>query len=200
MNVTNDKAIPIKIELCLLKAIVGSTQQIEFGDAKIDVVNRFCDIWTEYERIIIKAKAYCPLAPKAHRTSIRQFAKAVLDYQKSRVDRFMDDLKRDGGLFNNYPTETVQETWEIDPLFTPILLNRWLVYKQAEKEIGDKLSSMEGVITVANKDQLTLKLKNLISDKFSLVLTIPPPDKPGQTDETTFRWNENLSIAQHEMD
>ena len=176
LNVTNDKAIPIEIELCPLKAIVGSTQHLEFGDAKIEVVNRFCDIWTEYERIIIKAKAYCPLAPKAHRTSIRQFAKAVLDHQKSSVVRFTDDLKRDRGLFYNYPTEADEETWEIDPLFFPIFLNRWLVYKQAEKEINDKLSSMEGVITVANKDQLELELKDPSNKKFSLVLTIPPPD------------------------
>ena len=180
LNVSVIKSVPIEIELCPLKAIVGSTQHLEFGDAKIEVVNRFCDIWTEYERIIIKAKAFCPLAPAAHRPSIRQFVKIVLDYQQSRTVRFTDDLKRDRGLFYNYSTEADEKTWECNPrsnIFTPTSLNRWLVYKQADKEIGDKLTSMEGVVTVANKDKLELKLKNPSNEKFSLVLTIPPVDE-----------------------
>ena len=191
LDVSIVKAVPTEIELCPLKAIMESEKHLEFGDAKIDVVKSFCDLWTDYERVLIRAKSFCPLAPKAHRTSIRQFAKIVLDYQQFRTDCFTNDLERDRGLFYNY--EAHKQTWEFNrrsSLFTPVVLNRWLVYKQSEKEMSDKLSSMEGVIMLANKNQLELKL-DPSNEKLSLVLTIPPLD--GRTKELLDKMKPNQS-------
>ena len=169
----DEKAVPIEIVLCPLKTIMGTVGKFrnlfEYRDVNSALVNRCSLLWDKLDCVVTETNS----------VSLRPFQEVVIKYQEllreSLKARVLDvRCNRDS---DDREVESVVNTAENHPLFSPSQLNQWLRYKKGEMELVEIMASLDGVSFFASKNQLDEKLASSASKKHFLVLCVPPLDE-----------------------
>ena len=182
-NVANSKSVPITVYLCPLKFFVDAAK-IKFravydyeDEDDVDHILTFKAL-EEYEKISAKAEAVLKTTNPELRAPLRGFCDAIDRYQRT-IQRelrngVMNARKKERSLKS---LEWIDRVIQNHPLFKPSVLENWLDYKTSETELITKMSSLNGITFLANKNQLEEELINCLRTKYALVLWIPSLDQ-----------------------
>ncbi|KAI9556598.1 hypothetical protein GHT06_016388 [Daphnia sinensis] len=178
-GIGNNKSIPIAVSLCPLQAIIGQTEdkQFEYHDVDPELFNRCARIWEKLDQVCAKSLAIRTVNKKVDKTSLRQFEEALGKYKSSMRTSLKNGITKARDTGQQRDIEKVAKITENHAIFKPSQLEQWLLHKQAECEMLEKISKMAKNVRLASKKQVEKELGEAFETKYTLILSLPSLDK-----------------------
>ncbi|KAI9556597.1 hypothetical protein GHT06_016387 [Daphnia sinensis] len=178
-GIGNKKSIPIAVSLCPLHAIVGQTEggQFEYHDVDQEWISRCARILDKLDQVCAKSVAIRTFNKKVDKTSLRQFEEALGKYKSSMQTSLKNGITKARDTGQQREIEKVTKITENHAIFKPSQLEKWLLYKQGECDMYEKISKMAKNVRLASKKQVEKELGDAFETKYTLILSLPSLDE-----------------------
>uniref|UniRef100_A0A0P4ZP94 Uncharacterized protein n=1 Tax=Daphnia magna TaxID=35525 RepID=A0A0P4ZP94_9CRUS len=174
-GIGNNKSIPIAVSLCPLQAIMEHDEggQFEFYDVDPELISRCARIWDELDQVCAKSVAIRTVNKKVDKSSLRQFEEAVGKYKSLMQTSLKKGIAKARETGQQSEIEKAAKITENHSIFKPSQLVQWLLYKQGECEMYEKISKMAKNLPLASKKTVEKKLGENLEMKYTVVLSLP---------------------------
>ena len=186
IDISKLKGVPIAIQLCPLEVLLphlssnGVLKRFNgFRDVDKDLINRCCRILADFRRVVIKAEKMYVNPEGTIPSAVSEFVALVSNYQNILKENLKKTvvLARMPAFYNNEDNaiHSIAHNAENHPLFKISQLEQWIDAKEEEMEMMEFIISKVGTTAVVLAD--SSQLAKHVSNKCSLVLTVPPLDE-----------------------
>ncbi|KAK4015793.1 hypothetical protein OUZ56_030764 [Daphnia magna] len=174
-GIGNNKSIPIAVSLCPLQAIMEHDEggQFEFHDVDPELISRCARIWDELDQVCAKSVVIRTANKKVDKSSLRQFEEAVGKYKSLMQTSLKKGIAKARETGQQSEIEKAAKITENHSIFKPSQLVQWLLYKQGECEMYEKISKMAKNLQLASKKTVEKELGEAFEIKFTMVLGLP---------------------------
>ncbi|XP_045030883.1 uncharacterized protein LOC116925415 [Daphnia magna] len=174
-GIGNNKSIPIAVSLCPLQAIMEHDEggQFEFHDVDPELISRCARIWDELDQVCAKSVAIRTVNKKVDKSSLRQFEEAVGKYKSLMQTSLKKGIAKARETGQQSEIEKAAKITENHSIFKPSQLVQWLLYKQGECKMYEKISKMAKNLQLASKKTVEKELGEAFEIKFTMVLGLP---------------------------